>query len=745
MVEKKITKLLIANRGEISVRAQRACAVLGLPCVAVFTSPDALSLHVLNAPESVCLGDTPKEYLNADRLLEVAAATGADAVFPGYGFLSENAEFAERCEAAGIAFLGPTGETMRAFAQKHTARALAEGADVPILPGTSLLSSGEEALEAARRIGLPVLLKATGGGGGIGIHICRTEDEVVDKFNSAARQGAAAFGDAGVFVEKYVQHARHIEVQIFGDGQGNVVTFPERECSIQRRHQKVLEETPSPFVNARPDVRKALQAAAASLASAIKYRSAGTVEFILDDETGEFYFLEVNTRLQVEHGITEMVAGVDLVAWMLQLQGAVAPADAAPGVTLPSDLSAFSPGINGAAIEVRVCAEDPAHGYRPCTGILGEVAWPSDVRVDTWVETGSEVPAYYDSLLAKVMVHSSEGRPAAIAAMAAALEHTRLSGVTTNMELLRDIVAAPGYAAGATTTKFLEDFTMESAAFEVIDAGLLTTVQDYPGRIKLWSVGVPPSGPMDDLSHRLANALVGNDDKAAALEITLAGPTLKFLASRVVAVCGASAAITVDGAIVPQWCSFAVSAGQTLKIGAVDGGARTYLAVSGGIDVPLYLGSRSTFPGGKLGGHQGRALRVGDMIPLAELDSSSKAPVPGTEVPSAWRPSAPAAGASWEVAVLPGPQADPDYFTTEDISTFYSTEFKVHHNSNRLGIRLDGPRPEFARPDGGEGGSHPSNVHDHVYAIGTINYTGDMPVILGPDGPSLGGAVRSSI
>jgi urea carboxylase len=233
-----ITKLLIANRGEISCRAQKACADLSLPCVAVFTEPDAMSLHVLNAQESVCLGKSPKEYLNADRLLEVCKETGADAVFPGYGFLSENAEFSERCEAAGIAFIGPTGETMRQFSQKHTARELAEKAGVPVLPGTSLLSTGEEALEAAKTIGLPVLLKATGGGGGIGIHMCRTEEEVAQNFASAARQGAAAFGDAGVFVEKYVEHARHIEIQIFGDGQGTVVTFPERECSIQVNQKK---------------------------------------------------------------------------------------------------------------------------------------------------------------------------------------------------------------------------------------------------------------------------------------------------------------------------------------------------------------------------------------------------------------------------------------------------------------------------------------------------------------------------
>jgi urea carboxylase len=355
-------KILIANRGEISCRAQRACEKLGIGAVAVYAEPDALSLHVLRAPESVCLGASSKAYLDAARLLQVAKETGCQAVFPGYGFLSENTEFAEMCEASGIAFVGPTAATMAMFAQKHTARALAEAAQVPVLPGSGLLKNEEEAVAHAIKIGLPVLLKATGGGGGIGIHTCRTEEEVRTNFGSAARQGAAAFGDAGVFVEKFVERARHIEVQIFGDGTGKVVAFPERECSIQRRHQKILEETPSPFVG--PELRAALQGAALRLGRQAKYRSAGTVEFIVDDATGAFYFLEVNTRLQVEHGITEMVAGVDLVAMQFELAGAPKQGN------LPDDLEALELGINGAAIEVRICAEDPAHGYRPCTGEL---------------------------------------------------------------------------------------------------------------------------------------------------------------------------------------------------------------------------------------------------------------------------------------------------------------------------------------------------------------------------------------
>jgi urea carboxylase len=741
------TKVLIANRGEISLRAQRACAALGVPCVAVFAAPDALSLHVLRAAESVCLGPAPRAYLDADRLLEVAAATGCNAVFPGYGFLSENADFAERCEAAGVAFMGPTPVTMRQFAQKHTARALAEAAGVPVLPGTPLLSSGAEATAAAAVIGLPVLLKATGGGGGIGIHICRTVEEVAEKFASAARQGAASFGDAGVFIEKYVERARHIEVQIFGDGAGGIAAFPERECSIQRRHQKVLEETPSPFVATRPALRAALQGAAVRLGKVAAYRSAGTVEFILDDATGEFYFLEVNTRLQVEHGITEMVSGVDLVAWMLQLVGASAEKATAPGALLPADLAAYAPPEpDGAAIEARVCAEDPAHDYRPCTGVLGEVGWPAGagVRVDTWVEAGSEVPPHYDSLLAKVMVHAAD-RAAATAAMQGALAGTRLGGLVTNLGLLRAVVAAPAFAAGATTTRFLEALDAPARFVEVVDAGLLTTVQDWPGRCaralgeERWSVGVPPSGPMDALAHRLANAAVGNADDDAALEITLAGPALRFLAPATVAVCGAEAAVTLDGAPAPAWCAFRVAAGQVVAVGDATRGARLYLAVAGGLDVPRYLGSRATFPGGALGGHQGRALRPGDMLPLG--GDAADVPPAGAEVPTAWRPPLAGGAARWEVGVLPGPQAAPDYFTEEDVATFFSTEFRVHHNSNRLGVRLEGPRPQFARADGGEGGSHPSNVHDHVYALGAINYTGDMPVVLTVDGPSLGGFV----
>ena len=660
-------------------------------------------------------------------------------MYPGYGFLSENTEFARKCDAAGIVFIGPSADVMDSFSQKHTARAIAESAGVPILPGTSLLTSGEEALLASREIGLPVLLKATGGGGGIGIHICRTEEDVEEKFRSAVRQGEAAFGDGGVFVEKYVQNARHIEIQMFGDGLGNIITFPERECSIQRRHQKVIEESPSPFVNSRPELRKELQEAARALGSAIKYRSAGTVEYILDEDTGRFYFLEVNCRLQVEHGITEMVSGVDLVAWQLQLQGAVYTGDDARK-KLPDfhNITPIDP--TGHAIECRLCAEDPAREYRPCTGIIGEISWPEEARIDTYIAPGVEVSAYYDSLLAKLMVHSPIDRSDAIRRTNIALGKTCIKGVVTNLNLARSILESEQFAMGQTTTKFLEGFSLKSNPFiEIIDGGLMTTVQDYPGRTKMWSVGVPPSGPMDDFSHRVANALLGNPPDSATLEVTLSGPTFKVYEETQIVICGMDVEACANDAVdLPCWKVIDLSAGSVVRIGAVSKGSRAYVAFRGGIDVPLYLGSRSTFPSGSFGGHQGRALMAGDILPLSPVKLLTHL----QELHAGSLPDFPEeVGGTWEIGVLPGPQSAPDYFTKEDVEEFFSTDFVVHHNSNRLGIRLQGPRPTFARTDGGDGGSHPSNVHDHVYAIGAINYTGDMPVVLTVDGPSLGGFV----
>eukprot|EP00803_Ostreobium_quekettii_P002335 evm.model.scf_303EXC.6 EVM.evm.TU.scf_303EXC.6 scf_303EXC:97659-103117(+) len=731
-------RLLVSNRGEIAERIVRTCNRLGIETVAVYTEPDALSPHVLRATESVYLKGGPGCYMLGPRLVKIAKEMGCQAVHPGYGFLSENVEFATQCEEAGITFLGPTTDTMNVFSEKHIAKQLAQENSVPTLSGSGLLTSAEEAVASAQAVGFPVLLKATGGGGGMGIYLCYTEEELVSKFETAAKQGEAFFGNAGVFVEKYVQHAHHVEVQIFGDGKGCVVHLGERECSIQRRHQKILEETPSVLVT--EDIRERLTAAAVRLCSAVKYRSAGTVEFLVDSDTKEFYFLEVNTRLQVEHGITEMVnGGVDLVEWMLRVQLEDLPAaDFSP----KTDLSSFTSRRSGWAIEVRVCAEDPTKDFTPSPGVLGQVAFPEDlpgVRVDTWIETGTAVSTFYDSLLGKVMVHA-DTREAAISMLETALAQTHIKGIPTNLGFLRSLIASEKFKSGNTTTRFLEDFEMVPDQIEVLDAGMQTTVQDYPGRVGLWHVGVPPSGAMDDFSFQLANALVGNDSKAAGLEFTLKGPTLKFTCDSLIALTGAHFEALLDEVPVPWWTSVKVQAGQVLRVKGTDGdnGVRGYLAVWGGLDVPDYLGSKSTFPGGNLGGHQGRALRVGDTINIQPVAAGL---CDGVAVPLDWRPELPGLGKPWEVQVLPGPQAAPDYFVEEDIKDLYNTQYVVHYNSNRLGVRFQGPRPRWARKDGGEGGSHPSNVHDHVYAIGTINYTGDMPIVLTCDGPSLGGFV----
>ncbi|CAL5223800.1 g6371 [Coccomyxa viridis] len=706
----------------------RSCQQLGLTPVVVYTEPDALSLHVLEAEIKVCLGSSPQDYTNIVKLVDAAVSTGCVACHPGYGFLSEDVGFLSALEESGVAFLGPTADTMRMFSRKHTARQYAQEAGIPVLPGSTLLTTEEEAVTQAEATGFPVLLKATGGGGGIGIYQCADSADVRTHFAAAQRQGKASFGDSGVFVEKYVESARHIEVQIFGDGRGHIVTLPERECSIQRRHQKIIEETPSPFVE--DALRQKLMAAARQLGKRACYRSAGTVEFLVEQSSASFYFLEVNTRLQVEHGITEMVTGIDLVDWQVQLQ--------VPGLSPPNlTKSAYTP--SGWAIEARINAEVPSRDFAPSSGILGHVAWPSDARVDTWVETGTELLPFFDSLLAKVMVHGS-CRQDAVVRLQKALLGTSIGGVSTNLEYLGTIAHSKGFAAGATTTRFLEALSYCPKTIEVLEPGLSTTLQDYPGRIKLWHVGIPPSGPMDARAFRLANALVGNPKDAAGLEITLSGPTLKFHVDSLVALAGPEFPAEIDGTPVPFWTSILVKATSVLTIGTLSRqkGARCFLAVAGGIQCPVYLGSRATFPAGKFGGMQGRPLLAGDLLPLTGAPFQAKE---GLRCPKEWVPKYPAGDAAWEVGVLPGPNAAPDFFTQDDINTLHSTTYTVHHNSNRLGVRLLGPRPRFARGDGGEGGSHPSNVPDHIYALGTINFTGDMPIVLTQDGPSFGGFV----
>ena len=719
-------KVLIANRGAIACRIVRTLRRMGINSVAVYSEADRHSLHVTAADEAVCLGPSPaaESYLRQDKLIAAALATGAGAIHPGYGFLSENAAFASACEAAGIAFIGPTPAQIRDFGLKHRARALAQENGLPLLPGTGILGSVSEALEAARGIGYPVMLKSTAGGGGIGMQLCRDAAELTAAYGSVERLARSNFSDGGLFLEKCIEHARHIEVQLFGDGAGTVVALGERDCSVQRRNQKVIEEAPAPGLSA--DLRASLSEAAVRLGQAVGYESAGTVEFVYDVRAGAFYFLEVNTRLQVEHGVTDAVMGVDLVEWMIRV---------AAGEPLP----ALGPAPGGHAIQVRLYAEDPSRNFRPSSGQLSSVVLPDGPRVDTWIETGSEVSAFYDPLLAKIIVHGPT-RSSALAQLQTALARTRIHGIETNLDYLRAVIATPIFSSGEQFTRFLSGFAFPARSVEVLRAGTQATVQDSPGRLGYWNVGVPPSGPMDDRAFRLANQAVGNPPDCAGLELTGLGPTLQFGVDSVIALTGALMTAELDGAQVPFWQPVLVKAGGVLALGGIRGaGARSYLAVRGGFDVPEYLGSRSTFTLGQFGGHVGRALRTGDVLRLTESasDLAGCLPVLAQDIP--------VYGTHWEIAVTYGPHGAPDFFTQADIDTFFGTDWEVHYNSSRTGVRLIGPKPQWARADGGEAGLHPSNIHDNAYAIGAIDYTGDMPVILGPDGPSLGGFVCPAV
>jgi urea carboxylase len=725
-------KVLIANRGAIAVRVMRTLKALGVTPVVIYHEADKHSLHVQQAEESYSLGggSVADTYLNQEKILQIASDSGAGAIHPGYGFLSENAGFSDACEKAGVVFLGPTGQQMLEFGLKHSARALAQQANVPLLPGTELLTDLSEAKAEATRIGYPIMLKSTAGGGGIGMQLCYTEAELVNAFDSVKRLSANNFSNDGVFLEKFVERARHIEVQIFGDGKGKVAAFGERDCSLQRRNQKVIEETPAPRIS--EETRNALHDTAKRLGESVNYRSAGTVEFIYDESSESFYFLEVNTRLQVEHGVTEEVFGVDLVEWMVRL-GA--------GDELPLNEQRTP---KGHSIQARIYAEDPVKNFQPCAGLLSRVDWQAKAtdgmrtRIDTWVESGTQVPALFDPMLAKVIV-TADDRAAAIQGLAEALDRSELYGIETNLLYLKSILKDEEVKAGHVWTQKLNKMQFKDPAIDVISGGTQTTVQDVPGRIGHWDVGIPPSGPFDEYSFRLGNRLLGNHEDCAGLEITLKGPVLVFQKATQIILTGAetSAELTSDN----KTTSIAfnqiieVQPGDQLDVGTVTGaGARAYLLVAGGIQCPEYLGSRSTFTLGQFGGHNGRALLPGDVLHLTEENTAVK-PV---ETASNLLPDI---GNEWQLRVIYGPHGAPDFFTQNDIDEFFAANWEVHFNSSRTGVRLIGPKPEWARNDGGEAGLHPSNIHDNAYAIGAVDFTGDMPVILGPDGPSLGGFV----
>ena len=594
------TKILIANRGAIATRIIRTLKALGIGSVAVYADSDVESLHVRHADESYSLGegDASQTYLDVEKLLRIAAESGARAIHPGYGFLSENADFVRRCEVEGLVFIGPTPEQMLSFGLKHRARELAEAAQVPLLPGSELLADLDAARSEADRIGYPVMLKSTAGGGGIGMQLCQDEAELEGAYETVKRLGANNFSDDSVFLEKFITRARHIEVQMFGDGQGGALALGERDCSSQRRNQKVVEECPAP--NLSDAVRQKLYSTAETLLASVNYRNAGTVEFIFDADTRQFYFLEVNTRLQVEHGVTEEVYGVDLVEWMVRQA-------AGEALDLESRRSQLAP--QGHAIQVRLYAEDPYLDFRPSAGLLTDVAFPDGegIRIDHWIEAGIEVPHYFDPMLAKVIVHAPS-RASALTKLQDTLDAIRLYGSVTNLGYLRALTRDPILLCGEVTTRYLNQFCYQPARIDVLQGGTQTTIQDYPGRRGHWDVGVPPSGPFDSYSFRLGNRLLNNPDAAAGLEITMQGPVLQFSRATRVVISGAAIDARLDNEAVPRHQLIDIQAGQTLVLGRIqNAGARSYLAVSGGIDCPAYLGSRSTFTLGQFGGHNGRA------------------------------------------------------------------------------------------------------------------------------------------
>jgi acetyl-CoA carboxylase, biotin carboxylase subunit len=445
-------KVLIANRGEIALRVIRACREMGLRTVAVYSEADRESLHVRFADEDVCIGPAParESYLNIPRIIAAAEITGADAIHPGYGFLAENAEFSEICEASEVTFIGPTPQQIRLMGDKAAARRTMKEVGVPIVPGTDAISDAEEALASAREIGFPVLIKAAAGGGGKGMRVAKDANEFVAAFGMARAEAANAFGDDSVYVEKYLARPRHIEFQILGDAHGRVIHLGERDCSIQRRHQKLVEEAPSPALS--PELRAEMGDAAVRGAKAIDYVGAGTIEMLLNEDLS-FYFMEMNTRIQVEHPVTEMCTGFDLLKEQIR---------AAAG--LPLSIPDTPIQLRGHAIEVRINAEDPARNFAPSPGTIHTFHLPGGpgVRVDTHVYAGYRVPPFYDSLLGKLIVHAST-REEAIARMRRALAETVIEGVHTTIPFLMEVMRNPDFVAGEVDTKFLERWMAERA------------------------------------------------------------------------------------------------------------------------------------------------------------------------------------------------------------------------------------------------------------------------------------------
>jgi len=457
MEEALFQKILVANRGEIAIRVMRACRELGIKTVAVYSDADKKALFAMYADEAAHVGAAPasQSYLNIEKIIEIAKQTGCDAVHPGYGFLSENSKFARRCKEEGITFIGPSADVIDQLGSKIESRKIAKKANIPTVPGTEgAVKDVEEAIEIAKQIGYPALIKASAGGGGIGMRVVNSEEEFKDALETTMRLAGSAFGDPSVFVEKYILNPRHIEIQIMADNYGNVIYLGDRECSIQRRHQKLIEEAPSPIMT--PELRKDMGEAAVRAAQAVGYSNAGTVEFIYSE--GKYYFLEVNTRLQVEHGITELVTGIDLVKAQIRV------AAGKPLGMKQEDIS-----MRGHAIECRINAEDPLNDFAPSPGkIRGyRSSGGPGIRVDSGVHTGYTISPFYDSMISKLCVYGAD-REEAIARMTRALYEYVVIGVTTNIPFHKAVMENPEFKKGNLSTRFIEDNDIVDAVKEIL-------------------------------------------------------------------------------------------------------------------------------------------------------------------------------------------------------------------------------------------------------------------------------------
>ncbi|KAJ9104963.1 hypothetical protein QFC19_003760 [Naganishia cerealis] len=711
-----IHKVLIANRGEIACRIIKSCQQLGLTSIAIYSQADRSSLHVRQADEAWLLpGKDSEAYIDEEAVLEIAKKTGAHAVVPGYGFLSENAEFADRVENEGLVWVGPSANVIRQFGLKHTARELAIAAGVPVVQGTDLLSSADEALEAAERIGYPIMLKATAGGGGMGLQICYSASEIRSAFQSVLDRGSSLFKNSSMFMEKYIAKSRHIEVQVFGNGQGEAVHFNERECSVQRRHQKVVEECPSPFVERTP-----------------------VLTWILSS---------TSTRLQVEHGITESCHSVDLVSLMLQ-QAEMQTRSARGGLKFSALQKLQKPAPIGYAIESRIYAEIPSRNFAPSPGLLQNVEWYSaeGVRIDTWITSGTNISPYYDPMIAKVIVYQVESHDKAVESMLAALRKSKVQGCPTNIQYLAAIVDAEAFRKGDTTTAFLtsDAFRFTPCTIDVLFAGTYTTVQDWPARLGVGH-GIPEAGPMDSLSFRLANIIAGNPEGTEGLEVTLIGPELLFNVSAIIAVTGGTIDITIDGKATDMYTRLLIPAGSKVKLGMIKAGCRSYIAIKGGLPaVPSYLGSKSTTSTLGLGGYQGRQLAPNDSLDLDTRSEDWVAEFTPATVPSHlrldrfWEKD-------WTLYVMPGPHDEPEFVTAKDREIIYGTQWQISHNATRSGYRLRGPRLDWAPvTEFKESGSHGSNIIDEPYVLGSLNFNGDDAVLLPLDAPMAGGLATTT-